>query len=53
MMAGGVELLVTWLCFFNVMYKKCKISLFREIELIWVKAVAIETIVSLAQSDCL
>ena len=52
MMADGVELLVTWICFFNVMYKNV-ISLFREIELIWLKAIATETGVILAQSDCL
>ena len=35
------------------MYKNVKIALFREIELIWVKAVANETVVSLIQGDCL
>ena len=33
--------------------EKRKISLFREIELTWVKVFAIETVVSLIQSDCL
>ena len=39
--------------FFQCNVLKRKISLFREIELIWVKAVAIETVVSFIQSGCL
>ena len=41
------------LFFFQCNVDKRYISLFREIESIWVKAVAIETVISLVQRDCL
>ena len=50
--SGTVGVADLALCFQCNVWKR-KISLFREIELIWVKAVAIETFVSLIQSDCL